>query len=97
VVLRSSPTRRSSDLQTWQEMTEIARTIQSAERAMGKRGLWGFVFQGKAYEGLTCNALEWIDSFGGGTIVDAAGNITVNNPRAIEDRKSTRLNSSHVK
>mgnify|MGYP001199991911 CR=1 FL=1 len=69
---------------TWQEMTEIARAVQVAERAAGNRGLWGFVFQGKAYEGLTCNALEWIDSFGGGTIVDAAGNITVNNPRAIE-------------
>lgn len=68
---------------TWQEMTEIARTVQTAERAAGNRGMWGFVFQGKAYEGLTCNALEWIDSFGGGTIVDDAGEITINNPRAI--------------
>lgn len=68
---------------TWQEMTEIARAVQTAERAAGNRGMWGFVFQGKAYEGLTCNALEWIDSFGGGTIVDDAGEITINNPRAI--------------
>src|SRR5690606_25338122 len=55
---------------TWQEMTAIARHIQAAERARGNRRLWGFVFQGRAYEGLTCNALEWIDSFGGGTIID---------------------------
>lgn len=68
---------------TWQEMTEIARAVQTAERAAGNRGMWGFVFQGKAYEGLTCNALEWIDSFGGGTIVNDAGEITINNPRAI--------------
>src|SRR5690606_3132311 len=46
--------------------------------------IWGFVFQGKAYEGLTCNALEWIDSFGGGAIVDAGGQITVDNPRAVQ-------------
>ena len=58
---------------TWQEMTAIARHIQAAERARGNRRLWGFVFQGRAYEGLTCNALEWIDSFGGGTIINAAG------------------------
>jgi trehalose/maltose transport system substrate-binding protein len=68
---------------TWQEMTETARTIQAAERAEGKDTLWGFVFQGKAYEGLTCDALEWVDSFGGGTIVDADGEITINNPKAI--------------
>ena len=44
----------------------------------------GFVFQGKAYEGLTCDALEWVDSFGGGTIVDDSGKITINNPKAAE-------------
>lgn len=69
---------------TWQEMTEIAQAVMTAERAEGNAGMWGFVFQGRAYEGLTCNALEWIDSFNGGTIVDAEGEITVNNPNAVE-------------
>jgi len=68
---------------TWQDLTEVARTVQDAERAAGNDSLWGFVFQGKAYEGLTCDALEWIDSFGGGTIVDESGEITVNNAQAI--------------
>ncbi len=68
---------------TWQEMTAIARAIQGAERARGNSRLWGFVFQGRAYEGLTCNVLEWIDAFGGGTILDAAGQITIANPRAV--------------
>ena len=40
------------------------------EKKAGNDKLMGFVFQGKAYEGLTCNALEWVDSFKGGTIVD---------------------------
>jgi trehalose/maltose transport system substrate-binding protein len=69
---------------TWQELTQTARQIQTAERTSGNDRLWGFVFQGKAYEGLTCNALEWIDAFRGGTIIDDAGHITIDNPRAIE-------------
>jgi trehalose/maltose transport system substrate-binding protein len=69
---------------TWQELTDTARRIQNAERTSGNQRLWGFVFQGKAYEGLTCNALEWIDAFRGGTIIDDAGQITIGNPRAIE-------------
>jgi trehalose/maltose transport system substrate-binding protein len=40
------------------------------------------VFQGQAYEGLTCNALEWIEAAGGGRIVDENGEVTVNNPAA---------------
>jgi trehalose/maltose transport system substrate-binding protein len=40
------------------------------------------VFQGQAYEGLTCNALEWIEGAGGGRIVDDEGTVTVNNPAA---------------
>jgi trehalose/maltose transport system substrate-binding protein len=45
--------------------------------------MWGFVWQGKAYEGLTCDALEWVTSFNGGTIVDADGKVTINNPNAV--------------
>ena len=68
---------------TWQALTTTARAIQDAERAAGNARIWGFVFQGKAYEGLMCNALEWIASSGGGVIVDSTGRITVNNERAI--------------
>jgi trehalose/maltose transport system substrate-binding protein len=67
---------------TWQELTEIAAEIQDGERAAGNDKMQGFVFQSKAYEGLTCNALEWIDSFGGGQIVAEDGSITVNNDKA---------------
>ena len=69
---------------TWPELTSTAKKVMDAERQAGNDRMWGFVWQGKAYEGLTCNALEWIDSFGGGAIVDSRGNITVNNPRAAQ-------------
>lgn len=68
---------------TWAEMAETARIVQAGERAGGADGLWGYVFQGRVYEGLTCNGLEWLDSFGAGTIVDATGEVTVDNPAAI--------------
>jgi trehalose/maltose transport system substrate-binding protein len=68
---------------TWQELAETAKEIQDGERAEGNDKMSGFVFQAKAYEGLTCDALEWIDSFGGGTIVEEDGSITINNDKAI--------------
>ncbi|NWN83448.1 MAG: ABC transporter substrate-binding protein [Halomonas sp.] len=70
--------------ETWEELTEIAAQIQAAERQAGNDKMWGYVFQGRAYEGLTCNALEWIASYGGGTIVDAEGEITIDNAQAAE-------------
>jgi trehalose/maltose transport system substrate-binding protein len=70
--------------QTWQELTEIAKEIQDGERAEGNDKMLGFVFQAKAYEGLTCDALEWVDSFGGGAIVADDGSITINNPQAAQ-------------
>ncbi|MGH6902917.1 MAG: ABC transporter substrate-binding protein [Geminicoccaceae bacterium] len=69
---------------TWQELNRTAAEIQDAERAEGNDRMWGFVFQAKAYEGLTCDALEWIDSFGGGTIVADDGTITISNDQAVE-------------
>ena len=68
--------------ETWDELEEMARTIQEGERAAGNESFWGFVWQGNAYEGLTVDALEWIASSGGGTIVSPEGVITVNNPQA---------------
>ena len=67
---------------TWDEMASEAKTVMDGERAAGAKDLWGFVFQGAAYEGLTCNALEWIKSSGGGEIVEADGKISINNPAA---------------
>ena len=68
---------------TWVELKETAQVIQDGERAAGQADIWGYVWQGSAYEGLTCNALEWIKSYGGGQIIDPDGTITVNNPQAV--------------
>lgn len=67
---------------TWTELERTAEIIQTGERQLGRKNFWGYVFQGRAYEGLTCHGLEWISSFGGGTIVDSSGRITVNNPKS---------------
>jgi len=68
---------------TWQELETMAKRIQAGERAKGNKDFWGFVWQGAPSEALTCNALEWQVSEGGGTILDANGRITVNNPSTI--------------
>jgi trehalose/maltose transport system substrate-binding protein len=81
--------------ETWDELAAAAKKVMDGERAAGNAGMQGFVFQGKAYEGLTCNALEWVSSFGGGTIVDTSGKVTINNPHAIQalDTAATWLKS----
>jgi trehalose/maltose transport system substrate-binding protein len=64
--------------QTWDELAKMAEQIQNAERRCCNPQIIGFVWQGANYEGLTCNALEWIGSFGGHIdghkIVNDAGN-----------------------
>ncbi|WDR04136.1 ABC transporter substrate-binding protein [Devosia algicola] len=67
---------------TWEEMATTAKEIMDGERADGNKDMYGFVFQGNAYEGLTCDALEWVKSSGGGQIVEADGTISINNPKA---------------
>jgi trehalose/maltose transport system substrate-binding protein len=69
---------------TWEELTEMAKKIQDGERAAGKPDFQGFVFQGKASESVTCNAIEWVYSFNGGTIVEPDKKVSINNPDAIK-------------
>lgn len=67
---------------TWAQLTATAQKVMDGERKAGNADMQGFVFQAKAYEGLTCDAIEWVSSHGGGSIVDASGKITINNPNA---------------
>ena len=69
---------------TWEELTQTALKVQSAERAKGDLDFHGYVFQAKAYEGLTCNALEWVSGHGGGTVVGPDGQITIGNAQAVK-------------
>jgi trehalose/maltose transport system substrate-binding protein len=75
---------------TWEELEAIARKIQEGERAAGKQDFHGFVFQGRASESVTCNALEWVYSYGGGTIVEPDGKVTINNANAIKALNTAR-------
>ncbi len=76
--------------ETWDELERMAERIQQGERAAGNPDFWGFVWQGKRYEGLTCNALEWIASHGGGTLLDSTGRVTLQNPRALQALRRAR-------
>ena len=67
---------------SWEELEDMAARIQGGERAGGQKDFWGFVWEGASSEALTCNALEWQVSEGGGPIIEN-GTITVNNPRAV--------------
>jgi trehalose/maltose transport system substrate-binding protein len=73
--------------ETWDELAQMARRIQAGERAQGRKNFWGYVWQGAPYEGLTCNALEWQASSGGGKIIEDDGTITVNNPQTVKALK----------
>ena len=68
---------------TWAELEKMAQRIQAGERAKGKKDFWGYVWQGAAAEALTCNALEWQASEGGGRIIEDDRTISVNNPATI--------------
>jgi trehalose/maltose transport system substrate-binding protein len=67
---------------TWAQLGAYAKKIQDGERGANPN-FYGYVYQGNAYEGLTCNALEWLASSGGGQFIDDAGKASINNPRAV--------------
>jgi trehalose/maltose transport system substrate-binding protein len=62
----------------------MAEAIQAGARQEGHADFWAVEWQGKAYEGLTCDALEWQSSSGGGRIVEAGRKVSVNNAAARE-------------
>jgi trehalose/maltose transport system substrate-binding protein len=66
---------------TWAQLGAMAQKIQDGEQASNPN-FYGFVYQGNAYEGLTCDALEWLASSGGGHFVDN-GRASIDNPRAV--------------
>ena len=65
--------------QTWEELETMAARIQAGERARGQKDFCGFVWEGASSEAVTCNALEWQVSEGGGPIIEN-DMVTVNNP-----------------
>jgi trehalose/maltose transport system substrate-binding protein len=80
---------------TWSELTEMAQTIQDGERAEGNADFWGFVWQGNAYEGLTCDALEWIASNAGGSIIEPRRHHHRQQPQRRRDHRPRRQLGRH--
>ena len=70
----------SSPPTTWTQLFAMAKKIQDGEQK-DNSSFSGFVFQGNAYEGLTCDALEWLQSSGAGGFIDN-GKVTINNKKA---------------
>ena len=70
----------SSPPTTWAQLGAMAKKIQAGETGSNP-DFAGFVYQGNSYEGLTCDALEWIASSGGGHYIDG-GKASINNAKA---------------
>jgi multiple sugar transport system substrate-binding protein len=63
---------------TWDELIEAAKKYQGAEGTK-----FGYLLQAKQYEGLVCNAVEFIASYGG-QIINEKGEVVVNSPETIK-------------
>jgi multiple sugar transport system substrate-binding protein len=61
---------------TWQELVEIARHVTAREN-----DLYGFIWQGKQYEGLVCNTLEYLWGNGGDVLRD--GKVVIDSPENV--------------
>jgi len=75
--------------QTCAELEHMAKAVTEGEKK-DNPDFWGFVFQGNAYEGLTCDALEWIASNDGGKIINSDKEITIANENAADILKKVR-------
>lgn len=57
--------------------------VESAGRLQQPPGLWGFVFQGRQYEGLVCGFLEILWGHGG-DVLDAQGRVVLDSPEGVQ-------------
>src|SRR6266852_8001880 len=75
---------------TWNELERQAKVIAKRERARGRGTFWGFLWQGAASEALTCNALEWQISQGGGPLIRPDGTLGIQHDRFVEALERAR-------
>ncbi len=75
--------------ETFDELVRIAQKLQRPEQ------LWGFVWQGKQYEGLICDFVEVLTGFGGYWINTTSGEVGLDRPEAISALEWMR-NTIHV-
>ncbi|PCI39262.1 MAG: ABC transporter substrate-binding protein [Elusimicrobia bacterium] len=61
----------------WEDLVRIAKALQDPPK------IWGFAFQGKQYEGLVCDYLEFLWGFGG-RVIDKDGKIIVDSQEGID-------------
>lgn len=71
--------------ETWEDLERIASAIMAQEQqGLSGEKLWGYVWQGDSYEGLTCDALEWFYSYTGSSFVEADMSISIFQPGNID-------------
>ncbi|WP_404454720.1 ABC transporter substrate-binding protein [Virgibacillus necropolis] len=78
--------------ETWDELIEQASKLQ------GEAGTeFGYLMQAAQYEGLVCNAIEFIASFGG-QIIDEENNVVADSPETVKAIKKMKeiVNSDFV-
>jgi trehalose/maltose transport system substrate-binding protein len=63
--------------ETFQELFQMASALQTPDR-------WGFLWQGKQYEGLVTVYLEVLRGYGGEWIDDETGEVKLDSPQAVE-------------
>ncbi|OYD09178.1 ABC transporter substrate-binding protein [Paludifilum halophilum] len=69
---------------TWEALTE------QAEELKGEQGTsFGYVFQGKQYEGLVCNFIELIGAYGG-RVLDEQGKVVIDSKGTVEGLRKLR-------
>jgi len=75
---------------TWNELERQAKVIAKRERARGRGTFWGFLWQGAASEALTCNALEWQISQGGGSLLKPDGTVSLEHAPMVQALERAR-------